>query len=321
MTETMLQILLIFWLFCAVLIVMEQKTYRVVIYFGIFSLLTAAAYLFLGAPDVAMAEAGIAAFTTIFFIICIEKHYVGSRSEKNKKRDLKARNKAVLSFLFTLFLFGLFVYFAPEGRTASTFLKDQYLALFMTDVGGENAVTAIYLGYRVYDTLFEALILVIAVVAVTHMSWYNGVTVSDGRHSEIENAKMAVFAMRFISPILLLFGVYLITNGHISAGGGFQGGLAIATFFICRYMTYNIYDISVQKVIKLEELIFISIILVAAFAVFLGVGVFAMLPQTVYLLAMNSLIGLKVACGFFILFYRYIAIEQDAGPAMLEIEN
>jgi multicomponent Na+:H+ antiporter subunit B len=185
----------------------------------------------------------------------------------------------------------------------------------MSNVGGQNAVTAIYLGYRVYDTLFEALILVIAVVAVSHMSWSSEESVADGHHSEIENYSMAVFTMRIICPIILVFGVYLILNGHISAGGGFQGGLVIASFFICRYLIYGIYDIPVKKVIQLEEMVFINIIIVAALAIFLGTG--ALLPvefsevfQIAYLVIMNIMIGLKVACGFFILFYRFVAIER-----------
>ncbi len=36
------------------------------------------------------------------------------------------------------------------------------------DTGARNAVAAIYLNYRVYDTLFEALLLLIAIVGIVH---------------------------------------------------------------------------------------------------------------------------------------------------------
>jgi len=266
-----------------------------------------------------MAEAGISAFTTIFFIICIEKYYnrKGSISTERLPRTHIGKwvIKLILAIVFVCGLFALFVHFMP-GPVSSNYLKDQFLQGFATDVGGENTVAAILLGYRVYDTLFEALILVIAVVAVTHMSWSAKASVDNGRHSELENYQVAIFTVRIICPIILLFGVYLIFNGHISAGGGFQGGLAIASFFICRYYVYGIYDIPVKKVIKLEELIFISIVVVAVIAVFLGTVAYLPVEQTalfqdLYLIAMNILIGLKVACGFFILFYRYIAIERS----------
>jgi len=313
----MTQTLLILWTVSALFIVFEQRIYRVIIYFGIFSLIGSVVYLFLGSPDVAMAEAAISAFAAIFFIVCIERYYSRGAVVRSEGwapgQYLRRAAKILPALLFTAALFGLFVYFAPVD-TIPTYLKNRYLEMFMTDVGGRNAVTAIYLGYRIYDTLFEALILVIAVVAVAHLSWYREAEVADGSHSKIENSSMAKFTMRIICPIILLFGAYLIVNGHISAGGGFQGGLAVATFFICRYMVYNIYDIPVRKVMRLEELFFINLAIIPIVAIFLGTIYFSWeaLPfyREIYLIAMNVLVGIKVACGFFLLFYRYVAIER-----------
>jgi len=307
------------WLICAIYIVITRKIYRAVICFGVFSLCGSLAYLFLGSPDVAMAEAAIAAFTTIFFIICVEKFYGYGTGLKEEQQPPKTRFivrfwGVLLPFVFTAGLLGLFVYFIPSAEV-STYLRDLYLHRFWLDVGGENAVTAIYLGYRVYDTLFEALLLVLAVVAVAHMSWFDGTEAKSGEASAIKNSNTAKFTMRIICPIIIMFGLYLIANGHISAGGGFQGGLAVATFFICRYLVYDIYDIPVKKVMRLEELIFINIAILPALAIFTGVTyvfeVFFVIPQTIYLTLMNVMIGFKVACGFFILFYRYIAIENS----------
>ena len=319
----MLYILLALCLMFSLMIIFEHKVYRILIYFGIFSLSTAVAYLMLGAPDVALAEAGISVFVTVLFIVCVEKYYghrggISAYAAEHPKK-LKAGKlvrKYCLPLVFCAGLAGLFIYFIP-AEIVNTYLKYQYLSDFMINVGGQNAVTAIYLGYRVYDTLFEALLLVIAVVAVSHTSWSSETSVADGYHSEIESHNMAVFTMRIICPIILAFGVYVIINGHISAGGGFQGGLIIASFFVCRYLVYGIYDIPVKKVIKFEELVFINIIFLVILAVFLGAG--AIVPaeflgvfQDAYLILMNIMIGIKVACGFFILFYRFVAIERQA---------
>jgi len=314
----MTQVLLIFWILSAACIVFCRKIYRVIIYFGVFSLITSVIYLSLGAPDVAMSEAGISAFATIFFIVCVEKYYSRGRGLRREEAQEKQPRKLLFTkfippLLFTLALGGLFIYFVPVGY-AITELRDQYLQMFMVDVGGTNAVTAIYLGYRVYDTLFEALLLVVAVVAVTHVSWLGLDQIPDGHHSEIENSAMAKFTMRIICPIILLFGAYLIMNGHISAGGGFLGGLTIATFFICRYLVLDIYDLPIKKVMKMEELVFINITILPILAIFTGVVYVVAdvtpLFQNIYLIAMSALVGMKVACGFFILFYRYVAIER-----------
>ena len=314
----MLEIMLILLVVMALVIVRERSVIRMVVYLGIFSLFSAVAYLLLGSPDVAMAEAIISAFSTILFIVCIEKYY-GRRAYKEGERPLYPNvvawfKRFLIPFFFCVFLFIAVLYFLPDMEV-STHLRDLYLAQAWIDVGGENVVGAIVLGYRMYDTLFEALILIISVVAVGHLSWYHADAAIDGRHSKIERSSMAIFSIKIVAPLMLVFSVYLILNGHLSAGGGFQGGVAAAAFFICRYMVYNIYDLPIKKVMKLEELVFINMVIVAVLAIF--IGAFGQFParflpffQELYLIAMNAMIGLKVACGFFLLFYRYIAIEK-----------
>ena len=327
LSETLLVTLLVIWVLCCVLILFERRIYRNIIYFGIFSLIASLCYLLLGAPDVAMAEAGISVFATIFFIVCIEKSYSRQGGAVREKSESMRRGRWIIKIavplVFSAGLFALFVRFMPD-IPVNTYLKDQFLARFMTDVGGYNAVTAILLGYRVYDTLFEALILVVSVVAVAHMSWAEELSVPDGRHSEIENSNMAVFTMRIICPIILIFGAYLILNGHVAAGGGFLGGVAISTFFICRYYIYGIYDMPVKKVMRMEELVFIYFTLMAVlFVTLIGANIylpsdFAEVYQHLYLIIMNTLIGLKVACGFFIIFYRYVTVERIEGELPAE---
>lgn len=45
-----------------------------------------------------------------------------------------------------------------------------YVNNFYSDTGAQNAVTSIYLSYRVYDTLFETLMLLISVSGVIYFS-------------------------------------------------------------------------------------------------------------------------------------------------------
>ncbi|MCL2170720.1 MAG: DUF4040 domain-containing protein [Defluviitaleaceae bacterium] len=316
----MIEFMLAFWIIAALCIIRERRVIRIFVYFGIFSLVTSVIFMLLGSPDVAMAEAAIGAFTTVFFIVCFEKYYgLGASNETvPPRRNLKTKFRDSLANLpaaiFCTGLFALFVAFIPDIEP-NTYLKDQYITYFMADIGGENAVGAIYLGYRVFDTVFEALVLVISVVAVIHMSEHTVTEVRHGRLSEIRASGMAVFTIRIICPLLVIFGFYLIANGHISPGGGFQGGLAIAAFFICRYMVYNIYDVPIIKVIKLEEIVFVVTVVMAMFVVFLGMmnqfpAGYMNVFQDGYLMIMNFLIGMKVTCGFIILFYRYIAIER-----------
>jgi len=314
----MIQILLFLWVACALLIMCEQKVVKVIIYFCTFSLITSACFLVLGAPDVAMAEGAVGTFMAIFFLICFEKFCRltideprDSPSKTNKTTIVK---KYVIPLIFTVFLFGLFIYFIPDGD-ANTYLKHQYASIFMRDIGGENAVTAIYLGYRIYDTLFEALMLLVGVMAVIHVSWNTQPCTVERQNSPLKESDKAVFIVRALCPIILIFGVHLVAQGFLTPGGGFQGGVLIASFFICRYMVYDINDMPIIKLVFIEKLIFGSIILTATFIIFLDYIAYIpdiYLPrfQNIYLITMNVLIGAKVTCGFVILFYRYIAIER-----------
>jgi len=315
------------WFISAGLMFIEQRSIiRVFIYFGIFSLVTSICFLLLGAPDVAMAEAAISAFTTVFFVVCFERYYnyrkrgnvdVDTNHNPNPKTlriNAKNLSRHIPSAVLALLLFGLFLAFLPSAN-ANLYLKEQYITYFPQDVGGTNAIGAIYLGYRVYDTLFEALMLVVSVVAVIHMSSYNIAEVTKGPTSNIRRwGGMAVFTIRIISPIIILFGIYLIANGHLTAGGGFQGGLAIAAFFICRYLIYDIYDLPIRKVMKYEEGIFFLSVILAIIVVFADNITYLPFISDYYLVIMNTLIGLKVTCGFIILFYRFIVIERINNP-------
>jgi len=295
------------WIISALPILFEQKILRMAIYLGIYSLITSIIFLVFGAPDVALAEAAISIFATIFFITCFEKYYSISDTFKKLKWT-----RYILPGIFTIFLIFIFLRNVPTNE-ANTYLLEQYVTYFVQDVGGENAVTSIYLGYRLYDTVFEALMLMITVVAIAHVSWHHTPVVSE-KSTHLELTNQAKYIIRFISPVFPLFGIYLIANGHLTAGGGFQGGVALAAFFVCRYMTYSIHDLPFERMLKGEKLVFSSIVLLSVFVIFLGMH--QNLPdrpflQTIYLIAMNALIGAKVALGFIMLFYRFIAVERQ----------
>jgi len=299
----------------------EEKVGRLIIYFGIYSLIAAAGFLILGSPDVAMAEIAISSFATIFFIIIAEKYYKHAHgldmTQEERKFEGKKESKwrqYILPLIFIGIVFGMTLYLVPINDP-NIYLKEQYITRFMTEMGGENAVTAIYLGYRVYDTIFEALVLVVAVVAVLHMSWFDRPSIADGKHSDINRSGLAIFIIKIITPLILLFGIYLVINGFLTPGGGFQGGVVVATFFICRYLIYNIFDLPIGRILRMEELVFVSIVLFAIAGIFLGTA--DHIPerwltyfQNFYLVIMNGLIGVKVACGFTLLFYRYAGIER-----------
>lgn len=100
---------------------------------------------------------------------------------KNPKTQLEQWHHLVKRHIFTLrilkyaflliamiILFtALNLSFMQENLTSSTpYLKDYYLTHFASDTGALNSVAAIYLDYRIFDSIFEAGILLIAVTGI-----------------------------------------------------------------------------------------------------------------------------------------------------------
>lgn len=50
-------------------------------------------------------------------------------------------------------------------------LVEYYLKNFQEETFAQNAVAAIYLNYRMFDSIFETLILLVSVTAVINFSW------------------------------------------------------------------------------------------------------------------------------------------------------
>lgn len=103
-----------------------------------------------------------------------------------------------------------------------------------------NAVGAIVFDFRGYDTLGETLILITAVITV-------GVVFGRGAFIEEEKAALkhveptpvqSVFGVPVILT-LMCFGLLLIFGGHLTPGGGFQGGSVLATAFFISIVIYG----------------------------------------------------------------------------------
>jgi len=304
----MIPVFLFLWVASAVILILEQRVVRLIILLGVFSLTSSICFFMLAAPDVAMAEAVVSAFSTILFIVCFEKYYSVVAPPMAVRQPVKKESR-LIPFVFAAALAALFIAFIPNIEPSS-YLKDMYTSLFPGRIGGENAVTAIYLGYRMYDTLFEALMLLVSIVAVVHLSRHEDTVVTGINPSGVSDSNIIGVTVRVICPILLLVSIYLVANGHISPGGGFHGGVVAAAFFVCRYMIYDISDMRIDKTVLMEKIAYLCIVLFTVYFIFLGAQDYLPIPKSVYLTIMNLLLGMKVACGFFIVFYRFIAFER-----------
>lgn len=235
-----------------------------------------------------------------------------------------------LRIAFALIGVSLFVFmYLNYSESFDTPLMDFFTDDFVSDTGATNAVAGIYLNYRVFDTLFEALMLMVSVMEVINVSWSN----RHKEHYQFEedelnrknNSEIVVRMVGIIYPFVMLFGIYVIINGHVSPGGGFQGGAVLATALISRYLVYPNFDLDLDVIEKIEKWLFFFIVLVPVVYVFMQIQ-----PENTgmsnqaYMMVMNTLIGMKVFSGLSIIFYRFVFFEgaerrlQHQGPIDLE---
>ena len=111
------------------------------------------------------------------------------------------------------------------GKLASSYLENA-----PRDFGAANVVTAIVVSYRGFDTLGEVAVLFAATAGVgallTRKRLGLGETNPEPKPAATE---ILVTATGLLKGLLVMFGVYIFLHGHLSPGGGFQGGVVIAT--------------------------------------------------------------------------------------------
>jgi multicomponent Na+:H+ antiporter subunit B len=105
-----------------------------------------------------------------------------------------------------------------------------------------NMVSAVNFDYRGFDTLGEEFMLLCAVTGtVVLLRGSRGEKLS-ARPGEIADrpilprSEAAALICRFLAPVIMLFGVYVALHAMTTPGGGFQGGVIVATGALMIYL-------------------------------------------------------------------------------------
>lgn len=186
--------------------------------------------------------------------------------------------------------------------------------------GASNLVSAIYLGYRAFDTLGETIVLLVAVTGtMALLSTVENLVSSKENQAQsgfsLATEKRQSHALRThllevvttkIGPIVLLFGFYVMLYGHLSPGGGFQGGVIIASGIVFLALGNPQEGTSVLSrpaiLGGIETISFLLFVLVAMSGVFFDKGFFGnplaltASPQW-FIIIMNMIIGMKVGAS------------------------
>ncbi|MDO4594929.1 MAG: MnhB domain-containing protein [Tissierellia bacterium] len=216
------------------------------------------------------------------------------------------KNKIYTFIIILIFIFTIIVYLDSEIIYNNS-LSELYVKSVSENNTNKNIVTSIYLDYRLFDTIFEALLLLISVIAVFQFTNLKedemNFSIKKFKYQDDNDFLLSKYILSFLYPLFVILGIYIIYNGADSPGGGFQGGAILATLLISRYLVNNQLQLNVSKPYKSEKLIYIIILLISA--LFLTRNIDDQYTR-IYLLSMNILIGLKVAMGFISLFLKFI---------------
>ncbi len=124
------------------------------------------------------------------------------------------------------------LYQSFEGNSKLSTLASYYSSQEnILDVGAANIVTAVVVTYRGLDTLGEVTILFLTAAII---GFFLKLQISDSSSEPKKRKPSEILetSAKILTPMIFLLGVYVFINGHLTPGGGFQGGAIIASSFV-----------------------------------------------------------------------------------------
>jgi multicomponent Na+:H+ antiporter subunit B len=151
--------------------------------------------------------------------------------------------------LFLVAAAGLFVYLIwgfsglPDfGHYAGPY-GDILNRVAVPERSNTDVVTAVNFDYRAFDTLGEEFILFAAVVGVASLlrtlrgeKARNPDDDAPGRRVPETSLAIRLAGLGLVAPVVLV-GIYVVAHGHQTPGGGFQGGVILATALLLTYLS------------------------------------------------------------------------------------
>lgn len=258
---------------------------------------------------------------------------VANNSQYTLFRKFYKAAALICCLTLTVLLLITVAYLPPVGNgdnPAHNEVAAKYIEDGLQDTGAVNIVTGMILDYRAFDTFGESNVLFIATCTV-FILMRNDKAKGKGSAEEEErrdsyyepkNDKILQTAATVLVPFIILFGIYVILNGHLSPGGGFSGGAIIGAGLIL-YLnafgfekTERFFTAKTYKWISFSALSFYCIAKSYSFytgAHHLESGIPLGTPGNILssglILPLNICVGLVVACTM----YAFFALFRKGG--------
>jgi multicomponent Na+:H+ antiporter subunit B len=226
----------------------------------------------------------------------------------------RVRVKTLLLALLSAWLLALLLtLLLGQARDWPTATVGDALLARNAETASANAVTSVVVSYRGFDTLGEVTVLFLAATGIGLL--FSGPrphvesSTVDSESAPTPPNEMMVTGIRLLFPVLLLLGVYIVLHGHLSPGGGFQGGVVIATAFFLRMLADPDFRLEHTRLAWLEALSGSGFVLIGLLGlVLVSTGTFLgnVLPHPV------ASMGQLVSAGIIPLVYALVGVKVGA---------
>jgi multicomponent Na+:H+ antiporter subunit B len=244
--------------------------------------------------------------------------------------------KRAFIFMMLALMAVIFFNLASNYTENSSLLKlgQYYVEKGPQEIGAPNLVTAVVVTYRGLDTLGEVTVLFISAAGVglllrrTRRNQKDDTGLKKGDIAE-ESAgthkaasEIVETATELLLPMIILFGIYVFMNGHLSPGGGFQGGAIIASGTMFLLLALPASHISRLMIAITESLSGFSYVVVGVLGVmmaggfldnrFMDLGTYGDLFSAGAIPLIYTFVGLKVGFELSAVLDRFR--KEDTGP-------
>lgn len=156
------------------------------------------------------------------------------------------------------------------GNTELGLVANHYAANGAAEVGSANLVTSVVVTYRGLDTLGEVTILFLSAAIV---GFFLKVENNDLKERKLKYvSEILNTASQVLVPIIILFGVYVFINGHLSPGGGFQGGAIIASGLVLMFIAQPKKEMGHKMINIIESISGVSFVLLGVAGIIFAGG-------------------------------------------------
>jgi multicomponent Na+:H+ antiporter subunit B len=274
----------------ALAIVYLRDLFAVVMLFGIYSLVSAAFFINLDAPDVALTEAAVGA--GISTVLMLGTLALTGRTEK-KSRHSVLLPLVVVTVTGAALIYGTLdmPYFSDPDAPIHQHVAPRYIHESGQEIGIPNMVASVLASYRGYDTLGEVFVIFTAGLGVlTLLGMFAKGSASEAQGISMQHHIVLRVITKALIPLILLYALYVQFHGEVSPGGGFQAGVIFASAFILYAVIF-----SLAKVYRIISPALLRILMVSGALIYGGVGVVTILLGGNYLdynaLSENPLTG------------------------------